>query len=103
MSCTASESNPSRNKSMATLIKGRRVIVESAPSPEAGEVVRLEPADDPASIVDRLDRVPRIEVNFPKFGDGPGDSIARLLRRRCGHKGEPRAVGAITRAHTVLT
>jgi uncharacterized protein (DUF934 family) len=84
---------------MATLIKGRRVIVESAPSPEAGEVVRLEPADDPASVVDRLDRVARIEVNFPKFGDGRGYSIARLLRERYGYKGELRAVGQITRDH----
>src|SRR6266545_4603785 len=65
---------------MATLIKGRRVISESAPPPEVGEVIRLEPADDPASVADRLDRVARIEVSFPKFGDGRGYSIARLLR-----------------------
>jgi uncharacterized protein (DUF934 family) len=82
---------------MATLIKGRRVITESAPSPEAGEVIRLEPADDPASVADRLDRVARIEVSFPKFGDGRGYSIARLLRERYGYKGELRAVGHITR------
>jgi len=81
---------------MATLIKGRRVITESAPSPEA-KVVRLEPHDDPASVADRLDRVARIEVNFPKFGDGRGYSIARLLRERYGYKGELRAVGHITR------
>ena len=80
---------------MATLIKGRRVI-ESEPSPD-GEVVRLEPADDPASVADRLDRVARIEVSFPKFGDGRGYSIARLLRERYGYKGELRAVGQITR------
>jgi len=59
--------------------------------------VRLEPADDPASVADRLDRVARIEVNFPKFGDGRGYSIARLLRERYGYKGELRAVGHITR------
>ena len=82
---------------MATLIKGRRVISESAPSPDQGEVVRLEPSDDPASVADRLDRVARIEVNFPKFGDGRGYSIARLLRERYGYKGELRAVGQITR------
>ena len=82
---------------MATLIKGRRVISESAPSPDQGEVVRLEPSDDPASVADRLDRVARIEVSFPKFGDGRGYSIARLLRERYGYKGELRAVGHITR------
>ncbi len=82
---------------MATLIKGRRVISESAPSPDQGEVVRLEPSDDPASVADRLDRVARIEVSFPKFGDGRGYSIARLLRERYAYKGELRAVGHITR------
>ena len=85
---------------MATLIKGRR-IVETAPSPEAGqgEVLRLEPTDDPAAVADRLGRVARIEVNFPKFGDGRGYSIARLLRERYGYKGELRAVGEVVRDH----
>jgi len=84
---------------MATLIKERRIAAESAPSPEQGEVLRLEPSDDPAAFADRLDRVARIEVNFPKFGDGRGYSIARLLRERYGYKGELRAVGQITRDH----
>jgi uncharacterized protein (DUF934 family) len=90
---------------MATLIKGRRIVVESTPAPENqaqgqhGEVVRLEPTDDPASVAGRLDRVARIEVNFPKFGDGRGYSIARLLRERYGYKGELRAVGEVVRDH----
>ena len=79
---------------MATLIRGRRVVSESPPSPDE-KVVRLEPADDPASI--SLEGVARIEVNFPKFGDGRGYSIARLLRERYGYRGELRAVGHITR------
>src|SRR6266540_3114218 len=84
---------------MATLIKGRRVISESAPPPEVGEVIRLEPADDSASVADRLDRVARIEVSFPKFGDGRGYSIARLLRERYGYKGELRAIGDVLHDH----
>ena len=36
-------------------------------------------------------------MNFPKFGDGRGYSIARLLRERYGYQGELRAVGQITR------
>src|SRR5262245_11823892 len=79
---------------MATLIKGRRVVVESQLSPKE-KVVRLEPTDDPASV--GLEGVARIEVNFPKFGDGRGYSIARLLRERHGYRGELRAVGHITR------
>ena len=81
---------------MATLIKGRRVVSESSPSPR-DKVVRLEPGDDPAAVA--LEGVTRVEVNFPKFGDGRGYSIARLLRTRHGYRGELRAVGQITRDH----
>jgi uncharacterized protein (DUF934 family) len=62
-------------------------------------VLRLEPTDDPASVADRLGRVARVEVNFPKFGDGRGYSIAKLLRERYGYKGELRAVGEVARDH----
>ncbi|HUQ75201.1 MAG TPA: DUF934 domain-containing protein [Burkholderiales bacterium] len=83
---------------MATLIKGRQVVAESPSSPD-GEVVRLEPTDDPASIVARLPGAARVEVHFPKFGDGRGFSIGRLLRERHAYQGELRAVGHITRDH----
>ena len=79
---------------MATLIKGRRVVTESQPSPK-DKVLRLEPTADPASV--SLEGVTRIEISFPKFGDGRGYSIARLLRERHGYRGELRAVGHITR------
>jgi uncharacterized protein (DUF934 family) len=84
---------------MATLIRGRRIAAETAPSPDRGEVLRLEPTDDPAAVADRLGRVARVEVNFPKFGDGRGYSIARLLRERYGYQGELRAVGEVVRDH----
>jgi uncharacterized protein (DUF934 family) len=83
---------------MATLIKERRIVHENAPLPEAG-VIRLEPGDDPASVAHALAGATRVEVNFPKFGDGRGYSIAKLLRNRYGYKGELRAVGQITRDH----
>jgi len=82
---------------MATLIKERRVV-ENTPSPEE-HVLRLEPTDDPASVAGQLAGVARVEVNFPKFGDGRGYSIGRLLRERYGYRGELRAVGQITRDH----
>ena len=81
---------------MATLIKERRLVQENAPSPDS-RVIRLEPGDDPAKIAGTLAGVTRVEVNFPKFGDGRGYSIAKLLRSRYGYKGELRAVGHITR------
>ena len=83
---------------MATLIKGRQLAALSPPSPD-GEVVRLEPTDDPAAFADRLARAARVEVHFPKFGDGRGFSIGRLLRERYGYTGELRAVGHLTRDH----
>ena len=84
---------------MATLIRNRRIVPQSALSPDARDVLRLEPTDDPASIADKLAGAARVEVNFPKFGDGRGYSIARLLRERYGYKGELRAVGEVVRDH----
>ena len=83
---------------MARLIIGRRVASETPPSPDE-KVVRVEPADDPAKVAGELATASRVEVNFPKFGDGRGFSIARLLRERHGYTGELRAVGQITRDH----
>jgi len=60
-------------------------------------VLRLEPTDDPAAFAEQLGRAARVEVNFPKFGDGRGYSIGRLVRERYGYRGELRAVGHITR------
>jgi uncharacterized protein (DUF934 family) len=83
---------------MAILIKARRVVSESLPPPE-GSVLRLAPTDDPSAVAERLAEASRVEVSFPRFGDGRGFSIARLLRQRYGYKGELRAVGQFTRDH----
>jgi len=82
---------------MATLIRNRQ-IAASPPSPD-GPVVRLEPGDDPAAVAEQLGCAARVEVNFPKFGDGRGFSLARLLRGRYGYTGELRAVGHVVRDH----
>jgi uncharacterized protein (DUF934 family) len=80
---------------MATLI--RRGRIETPFPPDAGEVLRLEPADDPAALAGRLAAAARVEVNFPSFTDGRGYSLARLLRERHGYQGELRAVGDVQR------
>ena len=59
--------------------------------------VLLAPADDPAAIAADAATLPVIAVDFPKFSDGRGFSIARLLRERYGFKGELRAVGDVLR------
>ncbi len=59
--------------------------------------VRLEPDDDPASIAPDLRHFALVAVYFPKFTDGRGYSIARLLRERHGYAGPLRAVGDVLR------
>ena len=63
-----------------------------------GEVgVWLGPTDDPAALLPDLGALPLIAVDFPKFTDGRGYSIARLLRDRYGFRGELRAIGDVLR------
>ena len=81
---------------MPTLIKNRSIVAEKPLPPEA-VVIRLEPKDDPAAVAGQLATAARIEINFPKFGDGRGFSLARLLRERYGYQGELRAVGDVFR------
>ena len=58
--------------------------------------VLLENTDDPRALGADFDRLALIAVRFPKFTDGRGYSIARLLRR-LGWKGELRADGDVLR------
>ena len=56
--------------------------------------VRLGPADAVDELAPLLPRLALIAVEFPSPGDGRGYSQARMLRGRCGFRGELRAVGA---------
>ena len=58
--------------------------------------VLLENTDDPRTLAVDFDRLALIAVRFPKFTDGRGYSIARLLCR-LGWQGELRAVGDVLR------
>ena len=82
---------------MPTLIKNRQIVAQLSPP----DLV-LEPTDDPALVAGAVGLAGVIAVNFPKFGDGRGYSIARLLRERYGYKGELRAVGVVARDHLQL-
>ena len=57
--------------------------------------VLLAPDDDPALLADDLQSLGLVAVSFPKFTDGRGASIGRLLRERYGYRRELRAVGHI--------
>jgi uncharacterized protein (DUF934 family) len=79
---------------MQISIRNRQIV--DKPSPP--DLV-LEPSDDPALLAGALAAVRVIAVNFPKYGDGRGYSIARLLRERYGYQGELRAIGVFARDH----
>jgi len=44
-----------------------------------------------------LDQFALIAINFPKFADGRGYTIAQQLRVRFGYRGELRAIGDVLR------
>jgi len=67
---------------------------------EAGTLgVWIDANEGPEGLAADVRRFPLIAVNFPKFGDGRGYSIARLLRERYGFKGELRAIGDVLHDH----
>lgn len=60
--------------------------------------VWLDSCDRPELLnPDEVATLPVIAVDFPKFADGRGYSIAYLLRERLGFKGELRAIGDVLR------
>jgi uncharacterized protein (DUF934 family) len=70
----------------------RRVLVAR------GEIgVWLKPDDDPDALADDVATLPLIAIDFPKFTDGRGYSIAQLLRTRYRYAGELRAIGDVLR------
>lgn len=60
-----------------------------------GVGVWLAGTDDPATLAPTLAPLSLIAVDFPKFTDGRGYSIAYLLRSRFGYRGELRAIGDV--------
>lgn len=52
---------------------------------------------EPDNFIDQLDKFAMIAIEFPKFADGRGYSLARLLRERYGYIGELRAIGDVLR------
>ncbi|MEX0644485.1 MAG: DUF934 domain-containing protein [Parvularculaceae bacterium] len=66
--------------------------------PEAGRFALALPNDaDVTEVVDSLYKFSAIVLDFPTFRDGRAYSQARLLRERCGYRGEIRARGEVLR------
>ncbi|SFU28533.1 DUF934 domain-containing protein [Halomonas korlensis] len=84
------EEVPSKGKSilpLAAWLDGERGA-DRAPWLPAG--TELTPA-----LAETLLDAPLIAIDFPKFTDGRGYSLARLLRERYAYRGEIRAIGDI--------
>jgi uncharacterized protein (DUF934 family) len=82
---------------------GRNVILPLAPwmsvPDRSGLGVLLQPTDDPYALEGVVNAAALVAVEFPKFTDGRGLSIAALLRKRLGYRGELRAVGDVLADH----
>lgn len=63
---------------------------------KSGSAVQIEPGDGVGDLLDDLDALSLVSINFPTFMDGRGFSYARELRER-GYGGELRAVGVFMR------
>lgn len=59
--------------------------------------VWLQSDERPEELKGELDKFSVVAVNFPKFTDGRGYSIAYNLRMRLGYTGELRAIGDVLR------
>lgn len=59
--------------------------------------VWLNSDDRAESLQNDLEQFALIAVNFPKFADGRGYTIAQQLRVRLGYRGELRAIGDVLR------
>jgi len=55
------------------------------------------PSDKLPKDIPNIDKLALIAIEFPKFTDGRGYSVGKLLRDRHGFKGELRAVGWVLR------
>ena len=57
--------------------------------------VWLDSDDQPEDLPAEASQLPLIAINFPKFVDGRGYSIARYVRERLNFQGDLRAIGDV--------
>jgi uncharacterized protein (DUF934 family) len=86
---------PASGKPIVTLARYAKAVGElHAHYAQLG--VRV-PSDKLPADVPQLTRLALIAIEFPKFTDGRGYSVGRMLRDRYGFRGELRAVGWVLR------
>ncbi len=82
------------------IIRNREIVEDGREfvAPEEwreGLGVRLANDVDPEALAAELPKWDAVAIEFPKYTDGRGYSLARLLRERYGYTGELRAVGDV--------
>ena len=88
---------------MALLKHGRALDIDAPEYPtleellasNSGDSVTLAPDADLDALAPRLSGLKKIEIEFPKYADGRGFSIARQLRKTHGFTGEIVAAGPL--------
>ena len=73
----------------------REALAERAATGQVG--IWFAPDELANTVKDELDKFAVIAIDFPKFSDGRGYSIAFNLRKRLGYTGELRAIGDVLR------
>jgi uncharacterized protein (DUF934 family) len=83
----------------AVIVPFARYLAEGVALTVAGGrvAILLRGDQDLDALAPHLSRLPLIAIDFPKFTDGRGYSLARLLRERYAYCGELRAVGDVLR------
>lgn len=66
-------------------------------APRSGKLGLVLRSGDDVAKVERIASAALVAVEFPKFTDGRGYSMARLIRGRLDYKGELRAIGNVLR------
>jgi phosphoadenosine phosphosulfate reductase len=75
------------------IVSLERFLGEELPARPLG--VLIEAGDGLDGLAERLDRVELVAIDFPKFNDGRGFSLATLLRESLAYRGPLRAVGDV--------
>lgn len=82
---------PQRGKIIAPLVLWQERRAELLRRGDTG--VQIDADIDPGELASDLPALPLVAIRFPRFTDGRGFSLGRLLRQRHGFVGELRAVG----------
>lgn len=91
------EDDQELNEAGAVIVTLERWLNESESLRKRNEPIGVSLRNDqsPSQIIDDLEAISLVQLDFPAYTDGRAYSAARLLRQRYGFKGEIRAAGNV--------